>query len=57
VGKRGIVFRIFVDFVGLLFVFLITGNTEVGQYDILFFIATVSAIIDQVSFLGDFHVV
>jgi hypothetical protein len=57
VRQRGVVLRIFVDFVGLLFVFFITRNTEVGCDDVGFLISAVSAVINEFSLFRHFHVV
>jgi len=57
VRQRRIVFGILVDLVGLGFIFFVTRNTQIRQDDIGFFMSTVPAIIDQLSFLGHFHVI
>jgi hypothetical protein len=55
--KRWVVFRIFIDFIGLLLVLFITGNTQVGRDDIGFLVSAIPAIVNQLPFLGHLHVV
>jgi ABC-type ATPase involved in cell division len=57
VRQRGVVLRVFVDFVGLLFVFFVTRNTEVGRDDVGFLISAISAVINEFSLFRHFHVV
>jgi hypothetical protein len=55
--KRWVIFRILVNFIGLLLVLFIAGDTQVRRDDIGFLIPAIPAIVNEFSLLGHLHVV